>query len=154
MSEHVDCTGCRGDSSCKSACKSGCGSSDCKSCNSKIAGPQIRTSGPVTPPSLDLSRVRERVLTEQPALTGQEYVAAEQRYLDYWVTIKSSPNPSLDVPDRLVDSIWHAHILHTKQYMTDTQAYFGYFLHHEPKATEDTQSVDSRCKCCGHCPAQ
>lgn len=36
-------------------------------------------------------------------------------------------------PSSLVDSFWHAHILHTEQYEEFCRRYFGYFIHHRPE---------------------
>ena len=36
------------------------------------------------------------------------------------------------VPNRMVDEVWHAHILDTRKYAADCDAVFGYFLHHFP----------------------
>jgi hypothetical protein len=42
-------------------------------------------------------------------------------------------NPGADiVPCKLVDEIWHQHILDTRAYADDCQALFGEFLHHYP----------------------
>jgi hypothetical protein len=36
------------------------------------------------------------------------------------------------VPTKLVDEMWHAHILDTRKYHADCQAIFGHYLHHFP----------------------
>ena len=36
------------------------------------------------------------------------------------------------VPNRIVDDVWHVHILDTRKYAADCDALFGYFLHHSP----------------------
>ncbi len=36
------------------------------------------------------------------------------------------------VPTKLVDKMWHYHILDTKKYSEDCERYFGFFLHHFP----------------------
>ncbi len=38
------------------------------------------------------------------------------------------------VPPREVDEFWHLHILDTRNYHTDCQKIFGYYLHHFPYA--------------------
>lgn len=49
----------------------------------------------------------------------------------------SSISPSFDV-----DEVWHAHILHTKQYRDDCQRIFGYFLDHTPtRATTESNKA-------------
>ncbi|CAM4438842.1 MAG: hypothetical protein LEGION0398_MBIBDBAK_00582 [Legionellaceae bacterium] len=36
------------------------------------------------------------------------------------------------IPTREIDEFWHNHILHTKQYMEDSQNIYGIYLHHTP----------------------
>ncbi len=36
------------------------------------------------------------------------------------------------VPTKLIDQMWHAHILDTRKYQADCQAIFGHYLHHFP----------------------
>lgn len=36
------------------------------------------------------------------------------------------------VPDRMIDEIWHMHILDTRKYAADCAALFGDVLHHDP----------------------
>lgn len=41
------------------------------------------------------------------------------------------------VPSYEIDEFWHNHILHTKRYCADSQAIFGYYLHHEPASKQE-----------------
>lgn len=36
-------------------------------------------------------------------------------------------------PNRIVDIVWHTHILFTRMYHEDCQKIFGHYLHHTPK---------------------
>lgn len=36
------------------------------------------------------------------------------------------------VPNKIMDTFWHYHILDTRAYQNDCEAVFGYFLHHFP----------------------
>lgn len=36
------------------------------------------------------------------------------------------------VPTYEIDEVWHAHILHTKQYTNDCMEIFGNYIHHAP----------------------
>jgi hypothetical protein len=80
-------------------------------------------------PAMDLSRFIARVRRENPDWTEQRLVDAERGYREFLLECKSIPNHR---PSRDVDKIWHAHILHTREYIRDTQAYLGYYLHHTP----------------------
>lgn len=85
------------------------------------------------PPQFDLSPVRMRVAREHAHLTTEQLQDMETRYLKFLMQCKAEPNVRHE-PERDVDLYWHAHILHTKQYIADCNRYFGYILHHEPKA--------------------
>ncbi|WP_334032895.1 hypothetical protein [Burkholderia gladioli] len=48
------------------------------------------------------------------------------------------------VPTKDVDTFWHYHILHTKQYMDDCYRYFGRFIHHNPHLEETSEMCENR----------
>jgi hypothetical protein len=49
-----------------------------------------------------------------------------------WLYLKLH-NPNTDiVPSKLIDEVWHYHILDTRAYAQDCQHVFGKFLHHFP----------------------
>ncbi len=81
-------------------------------------------------PTFDLARPVARVAKEHPDWSADRLVRAESDYRTY--LLKCKVNPGKNVPTMDVDEMFHAHILHTKQYHDDCQAYFGYYLHHEP----------------------
>ncbi len=49
------------------------------------------------------------------------------------------------MPDKELDSFWHAHILDTMKYADDCEQIFGHFLHHFPyfglRGEEDAQHL-------------
>jgi hypothetical protein len=52
----------------------------------------------------------------------------------------ADPGPG-PAPDRVVDIVWHTHILFTEKYHADCEAIFGGYLHHRPTlADEDLSS--------------
>lgn len=56
-----------------------------------------------------------------------------------WLALqKCHPTPSL-VPTKLIDIVWHLHILHTKHYFSVCDLIFGEYLHHSPAGTMDRQ---------------
>jgi hypothetical protein len=55
-------------------------------------------------------------------------------YLVYWN--KRLEKTTMVVPTKLADSLWHAHILHTRAYMDMCSEIFGYYLHHNPGLKE------------------
>ncbi len=54
---------------------------------------------------------------------------------------------ALIVPNKIMDEVWHQHILDTKAYRQDCQMVFGYFLDHFPyygiRSDEDKKNRDS-----------
>jgi hypothetical protein len=49
------------------------------------------------------------------------------------------------VPNKIMDSMWHFHILDTRAYVNDCEAVFGHYLHHYPyfgmRGEEDAQNL-------------
>lgn len=84
-------------------------------------------------PNFDLSRVTARVAREHPDWSAERLKEAEGDYRLFLFECRTAKEltPSPDV-----DELWHAHILHTKDYVRDCQAYFGRYLHHEPQAAK------------------
>ena len=68
--------------------------------------------------------------------------AEEYRRFLYLAVTRKKPT----VPTRLVDVIWHQHILDTAKYADDCTAAFGYFLHHFPyygmRGSEDKANLE------------
>jgi hypothetical protein len=76
---------------------------------------------------------------EQAALAEREY----RRFLALHLMHPGVPL----TPSKLVDEVWHAHILDTRNYERDTKAVLGRFLHHDAEgpasgpATSDEGAV-------------
>lgn len=51
-------------------------------------------------------------------------------YLVYWN--KRLEKDTMVVPTKLADTLWHAHILHTRAYTDMCREIFGFYLHHNP----------------------
>jgi hypothetical protein len=93
-------------------------------------------------PQFDLASIRLRIAKDHSDLTPEKLNELEQRYRQFLRLCKVEPGIRHE-PDKDVDLYWHAHILHTKQYMEDCERYFGYFLHHLPNASG--QGCDDGC---------
>lgn len=52
-------------------------------------------------------------------------------YREFLALIYAYPEKKI-VPIRIIDAVWHAHILDTKAYARDCDRMFGKFLHHYP----------------------
>jgi hypothetical protein len=83
--------------------------------------------------ALDFSRIRQKLLdpVEGCGLNPDQLDLAELEYRKFLALHLAHPTVPL-VPNRLVDVMWHAHILDTQRYATDCQRLFGHLLHHDP----------------------
>ncbi len=109
------------------------------------ASPTDQIANPlVAVPDFDLTNVIVRVARNNPDWTGERLIAAENSYRMFCARVKAAPQEDHVVmkQDADMDEIWHAHILHTREYAEDCVRYFGYFLHHQPL------SGDNKCKSC------
>ncbi len=97
---------------------------------------------------LDLEMVKHKlclpVEQEGKGWSEQKVDKVEAAYKRYLVLSLLYRNESI-VPDKLVDEMWHAHILDTHAYHEDCQDIFGYYLHHFPyfglRGEEDAQDL-------------
>ncbi len=82
--------------------------------------------------AIDFSRLRHKYTASSEAeMTEQEWDFSEQEYRRFLDLKVLYPGVSL-VPSKVVDKIWHAHILDTKSYREDCQLVFGKFMDHFP----------------------
>jgi hypothetical protein len=82
---------------------------------------------------IDLTNVRRKLADPEE---GRGYSAAaldsmEAEYRRYLALKLAFPDADI-VPCKIVDEMWHQHILDTMAYAIDCEALFGYFLHHYP----------------------
>lgn len=85
--------------------------------------------------SLDLSRIRRKIVCDPPEGLGWSEAQAEEAELWYkrFLHVYSTDQDSMDnVPSLPVDAFWHFHILDTVKYARDCQYVFGHFVHHNP----------------------
>lgn len=78
----------------------------------------------------DLTPVIERLVRVDKWKRKHALLAVEQ-YRNYLVLRKKYPTKELP-PSKEIDTAWHAHILHTKDYAQFCSQVFGYYLHHHP----------------------
>jgi hypothetical protein len=79
---------------------------------------------------VDLSRIKWR-LEMKLEWTSEETDAALLEYRRFLHLVVISPGPGL-APSKKVDEVWHAHILHTREYLRDCHSIAGRFIHHQP----------------------
>lgn len=83
---------------------------------------------------VDLSFVIDRVKRDHPDWTEDRINAAVAEYREYLVYISANRNLHV-LPPLDADEVWHAHIIHTREYAAFCQEHFGQFLHHVPNPT-------------------
>jgi hypothetical protein len=82
---------------------------------------------------LDLSNVRMKLADpeEGRGLSEDELDLRESEYRRFLALHMAFPDAEI-VPCKIVDEIWHQHILDTHAYHRDCAAIFGSYLHHFP----------------------
>lgn len=82
---------------------------------------------------LDLSNVRMKLRNpdDGPPETEQRLDLMEQEYRRFLALHLLAPEAEI-VPCKVVDEMWHRHILDTAAYRSDCEAIFGQFLDHFP----------------------
>lgn len=85
------------------------------------------------PLQLDLSKLRWKALKGETgfAWTEELWEVAEQDYRRFLALHQRFPRRQL-VPSKLLDEVWHLHVLDTAKYRKDCDRIFGHFLDHYP----------------------
>ncbi|TVR83258.1 MAG: hypothetical protein EA412_01020 [Chitinophagaceae bacterium] len=82
---------------------------------------------------LDLERIKWKLrdTEEGESWTHELCDKAETEYKKFLTMVKLYPKKSI-VPNKLMDKMWHQHILDTRAYRRDTKQALGRFLDHYP----------------------
>jgi len=81
---------------------------------------------------LNFQRLKHKTTqTPDAEMSAEQWDKAEVEYRRFLSLKKWYPGISL-VPSKLVDKIWHAHILDTRAYREDCNNVFGRFIDHYP----------------------
>ena len=83
---------------------------------------------------LDVKPLVEVLTREQPDGLGWINDRAELAVAEYkkFLVLNVLYPKNRIVPNRLVDEVWHTHILDTRKYAADCENFLGFFLHHFP----------------------
>lgn len=81
----------------------------------------------------DLSKIRHKLANpeEGDAWSEEQFDLAELEYRRFFALCIAYPEEAI-VPCRIVDKMWHAHILDTVAYRNDCARVFGFFYDHYP----------------------
>lgn len=95
-----------------------------------------------SPDSLDLERLVLKLQRDHTQYVPDEATArgALKEYVRMLHLIQQFPDEAA-VPSKLVDLVWHEHILDTLQYRIDSQKLFGKYLHHAPSFGDDADGA-------------
>ncbi len=87
-----------------------------------------------------LDHVRERLLAKKlvPVDKVEEAIGEYRRYL----ALILMGFGQVAMSSRVVDEVWHAHILFTHDYMTFCDTVFNRYIHHEPSTKEKPVTAD------------
>lgn len=97
--------------------------------------------------SLNLSNVKMKLADaeEGPGLADDEIALMESEYRKFLALHLMYPDMDV-VPCKVVDEMWHRHILDTAAYRVDCEAIFGQFLDHFPyfgmRGEEDAKALN------------
>lgn len=89
--------------------------------------------------SADLSPVIDRLIQIE-GWSEKSALAATQLYRNFLYLKKKYGDEHILPPSYEIDEVWHAHILHTRQYVDFCSTLFGGFLHHRPHLAEEASS--------------
>lgn len=78
---------------------------------------------------------------------NEEFVdGAVNEYIRFLELHVAYPNTTI-VPGKVVDKVWHDHILHTRDYIQFCEKSFGSYFHHDPKDRSSDKVMDLRPTC-------
>ena len=83
--------------------------------------------------SLDLERLKWKIMNKdsEGVLSPDLLDKAKIEYKRFLTLLIRYPGEGL-APTELMDLMWHAHILDSKNYFKDCQTLFGHYMHHSP----------------------
>ncbi len=92
--------------------------------------------------NLDLNYLALRLIHKENWDEGEAREAV-RKYKNF-LKLRVMNKELIGVPTYEIDEVWHAHILHTKQYMEDCQKIFGSYMHHTPASPtgEDSEEMN------------
>lgn len=114
---------------------------------SSVPSDFITCPGPdhYSPMNIDLDRFNSKLQKEYPDLFPDN-ATSESAILEYRrMLILNQMYPEMPVvPSKLVDRVWHAHILDTVRYHRDCLRMFGRYIHHAPSFGGEDEKIKLR----------
>ena len=98
--------------------------------------------------AIDLEMVKMKASQSKEGIgwTIEQCEDAEIEYKRYLTLCRKFPHPHYSiVPNKIMDTLWHYHILDTRAYCTDCNSVFGGYFHHFPyfglRGKEDEENL-------------
>jgi len=87
-----------------------------------------------SPSQPEFGSVKYRLMKPESGcgLTDEQADWAIAQYICFLMLFWLYPNTNYFVPSKLIDRVWHCHLLDTQKYMKDCQLLFGSYIHHFP----------------------
>ena len=99
---------------------------------------------------LDLEMVKMKIGESEEGVgwNNEQVEDAEIEYKRYLMLCRKYPHPKYSiVPNKIMDTMWHYHILDTKAYVRDSDRVFGGYFHHYPyfglRGEDDEKELES-----------
>ena len=97
---------------------------------------------------LDLEMIKMKILNNDDGLVWnvEQCEDGEIEYKRFLTLNRHFPHPIYSiVPNKIMDTVWHYHILDTRAYVKDSEKIFGGYFHHFPyfglRGKEDEKSL-------------
>lgn len=81
--------------------------------------------------NFEMQKMKMKESAEGEGYSQEKVILAEKEYKRFLTLLELYPEKPI-VPNKLMDTFWHYHILDTKKYLEDCEKVFGGFLHHFP----------------------
>lgn len=96
---------------------------------------------------MDLGPIRFKLASSEGENWSPEQIAKVEKAYRMFLALTVAYPDALVAPSKLVDTMWHHHILDTKKYQEDCEKFLGGFLHHFPyfgmRGTEDKEDLQA-----------
>ena len=97
------------------------------------------------------SFLKNRFINSMEVIDEYSFKLVEETLKDYYLSCflrRQSYCPehlktvkSLMPPNKIIDELWHLHIIHTKEYFKFSNELFGSYFHHNPTSEEERVNV-------------
>ena len=105
-----------------------------------IVAPNLETSKRLIG-TVDLTQVIDRLIYVDKWFR-KDAIEAVKLYRNFLYLKRKYGNEYALPPSKEIDEVWHAHVLHTEDYIEFCNKAFGYYLHHHPHLVKEASSLE------------